>query len=61
MGFSSGMSTSHCLGPCAQYPDCNGTCKKLSYQIGQCVHAFPNNDFCCCAKRLVKPTIDQFN
>jgi len=56
------MSRQHCLGLCSEYPDCDGTCKKASYQIGQCVHAQPNTDFCCCAKFIVKPSkMEQFN
>jgi len=54
------MSTQHCLGPCNQYPDCNGTCRKMSYQIGKCVVALPNNPYCCCAKWIGKPEMEPF-
>jgi len=36
-------------------------CRRLSYEIGTCVKVPPNNDFCCCAKFIAKPAMEQFN
>ncbi|KEH41261.1 LCR [Medicago truncatula] len=47
--FFLGVSSKQfCPGTCKNYPNCNAYCKKIGYEIGECIP--PENHFCCCAK-----------